>query len=130
MNLMKCKEGRNTFGGAEIFSGGRSLIWLQVLIVIYITCVSTVRTQPGFLSIDCGSNVSYTDSSGIYWETDDQYISTGSNVNIALDNINTYPLINEQQVGTARIFNIERSRNCYVLPVISGNTYLVRTTFY
>ncbi|CAM6113119.1 unnamed protein product [Calypogeia fissa] len=120
-------------GGVEISGGRSSLIWRQVLIITFIGYVSTVTTQeipPGFLSIDCGSNESYTDSAGIYWETDDKYVSTGSNVNIALDNTPTYPFFNEQQVGTARIFNIERSRNCYVLPVISGNTYLVRTTFF
>lgn len=84
----------------------------------------------GFLSIDCGSDTNYLDSkTGIYWVTDDDYISTGTNIkNITVESYD--PIPNSGQVGTLRYFNASRSRNCYVVPVEPNASYLVRPTFF
>lgn len=81
----------------------------------------------GFLSIDCGSTVNYTDAlTGIDWVTDQGYVTTG---------INTAPVSktasspeNLTQIWDNRFFP-ERQKNCYTLPTEIWSTYLIRTTF-
>jgi hypothetical protein len=109
---------------------GRISIWIDALFIIFIGGISTATGQNGFLSIDCGSDVSYTDNNtGIFWETDANYTSTGRNIkNITVPRIDS--LWNPKQDATLRYFNDPRSRDCYVLPVQSGETYLIRATFF
>ncbi|BFI23752.1 hypothetical protein MPTK2_1g05090 [Marchantia polymorpha subsp. ruderalis] len=94
-----------------------------------VLCLSAVLViaQPGFLSIDCGSTVNYTDAlTGIDWVTDQGYVTTG---------INTAPVSktasspeNLTQIWDNRFFP-ERQKNCYTLPTEIWSTYLIRTTF-
>ncbi|CAM6091586.1 unnamed protein product [Calypogeia fissa] len=115
----------------EIFRGGRSLMWLEIVLLLWFPYVYTVESQIGFLSIDCGSDVSYTDNeTGIFWHTDDGFISTGTNVKITDVHSDYGPLLDSGQVGTLRLFDDSNSLHCYSLPVISQETYLVRGTFF
>lgn len=86
----------------------------------------------GFVSIDCGSAESYRDNNTkIFWETDPAYnVTTGRNVkDISVPDNDT--LLNRGQLTTVRYFDDPTtSRDCYVLPVQSGETYLVRPTFF
>ncbi|CAM6085416.1 unnamed protein product [Calypogeia fissa] len=116
--------------GAFRSRAARSFVRLQIMILMCFPYVSTVISQRGFLSIDCGSEVSYCDSeTGILWETDEDFISAGKNVNIT-DVPSDYPILNRRQVETLRIFDGSTSSHCYKLPVIPEETYLVRGTFF
>ncbi|CAM6111356.1 unnamed protein product [Calypogeia fissa] len=116
----------------RILYPGRNFIWVQALLVICIAWISTVTGQEGFLSIDCGSDQDYYDvATGIYWVTDTGYTSTGRNINnIKVSGGNGTPIPNKLQSQNMRYFDDLRSRDCYVLPVLSGETYLVRGTFF
>lgn len=90
-----------------------------------------VSVIAGYLSIDCGSDVNYTDSTtGIHWVTDANYISTGKNYAQNGSVGSNDPLVNKRQAETLRYFPEGRSRDCYVLPMTPGRTYLIRATFY
>lgn len=85
------------------------------------------------MSIDCGSDRNYTDSStGIFWTTDSAYTSTGKNVPVQVKDAQSVAILNQRQVGTARLFTeaFKFKRNCYNLTVQTGETYLLRATFY
>lgn len=85
----------------------------------------------GFLSIDCGSDRNYTDkSTGIVWASDAGYISAGRSVPVQINDSAGVAVLNQGQVGTARIFESPLEKNGYVLPVQMGETYLLRLTFY
>lgn len=76
----------------------------------------------GFISIDCGLNTAtYTDSNNITWVPDTGYIFTGQN----LDYIAAYTT----PLRSLRYFPEERSKDCYALPAIPNNTYMVRVNF-
>ncbi|CAM6093584.1 unnamed protein product [Calypogeia fissa] len=88
-----------------------------------------VVAQPGYISIDCGSTVNYTDpTTGVAWVTDEGYIS---NPNLGINQAVTVLLQadNYQQITTARYFKLGRRKNCYVLPVAHNNSYMIRATF-
>ncbi|CAM6129476.1 unnamed protein product [Calypogeia fissa] len=114
----------------KILEEEKSPHWLWCLLVICIaSSVSPVKSQAGFISIDCGSNESYTDNvTGIQWSTDDAFISTGKNVDNLFVESNTS--LNERQVGSLKFFDTSRSKNCYSVAVQSGQTYVIRATFY
>ncbi|CAM6021721.1 unnamed protein product [Sphagnum balticum] len=80
--------------------------------------------QTGFISIDCGSTTPYTDANNISWVPDTTYISTGQNYNaqdVASNESST--------LKTLRYFPENQAKNCYVLPVIFNQTYLIRASF-
>ncbi|CAM6099708.1 unnamed protein product [Calypogeia fissa] len=116
--------------------GPRRFLRILLLLVICMASAPTVLCQPGFLSIDCGSDNNYTDKeTGIFWETDYNYISTGRNLetlvqNYPPDHPQLPPMVNQLQAGTIRYFDEPLSRDCYVLPVQQRETYLLRLTFY
>ncbi|CAM6092671.1 unnamed protein product [Calypogeia fissa] len=117
---------------------GKKRFRLQLLLIIYMACASTVVCkQPGYLSIDCGSDKNYIDNeTGIFWETDTDYISTGKNIETLVKDpppnqaSQLPPFVNKVQAGTMRYFDDPRSRDCYVLPVRRTKNYLLRITFY
>lgn len=81
------------------------------------------------LSIDCGSNVSYNDTTGLPWVPDDAYIATGRNgPNLTVQS--SQIIVNGRQAQSLRYFDDGRRRSCYVLPVTPLNTYLIRPTFF
>ncbi|CAM6112765.1 unnamed protein product [Calypogeia fissa] len=114
--------------------GPRRFLQILLLLVICMASGPNVLCQPGFLSIDCGSDNNYTDNeTGIFWETDYNYTSTGRNLETLVQNYapdQPQPMVNQLQAGTIRYFDEPRSRDCYVLPVQQRETYLLRLTFY
>jgi hypothetical protein len=92
------------------------------LLFVYIP--SLTRAQPGFISIDCGSNSTYTDSNSITWVPDTGYIFTGRNFS---------PLqfrgLPRNSLLSLRYFPEDRTKHCYNLPANRSQTYMVRATF-
>lgn len=80
--------------------------------------------QDGFLSISCGGNTSYIDSSKISWVPDGEYVSTG--------NITTVKYIEGTSTSSVpiRYFPNTQGRQCYKLPVNNvSSLVLVRAHF-
>ncbi|XP_021749773.1 LOW QUALITY PROTEIN: probable LRR receptor-like serine/threonine-protein kinase At4g29180 [Chenopodium quinoa] len=90
--------------------------------------LTDARDVTGFISIDCGTNASYTDSStALYYTTDEQYIDSGINMDILpehkIENL-------QQQLTNVRSFP-EGTKNCYTLKPSQGKgrNYLIRAYF-
>lgn len=82
-------------------------------------------SQTGFISLDCGGTMSYNDSAGIQWITDDDYIDAGQNSTVP----NVAGVTTSIQMNTLRKFP-ERNKNCYeITPLQIGTKYLLRATF-
>ncbi|XP_057519715.1 probable LRR receptor-like serine/threonine-protein kinase At4g29180 isoform X2 [Amaranthus tricolor] len=84
--------------------------------------------RPGFISIDCGSNTSYTEeSTTLNYTTDADYIDTGVNFDVSekYKSSGLTPLL-----YTVRSFP-EGNKNCYTLRQAQGRDtkYLIRTYF-
>jgi hypothetical protein len=76
----------------------------------------------GFISIDCGlSGAAYTDANNITWVPDTGYTFTGQNFDLVTSDTKT--------LQSLRYFPEGRSKDCYVLPAIQNNTYMVRVYF-
>ncbi len=76
----------------------------------------------GFISIDCGlSAAAYTDANNITWVPDTGYTFTGQNFDLVTSDIKT--------LQSLRYFPEGRSKDCYVLPAIPNNTYMIRVYF-
>jgi hypothetical protein len=76
----------------------------------------------GFISIDCGlSAAAYTDANNITWVPDTGYTFTGQNFDLVTSDIKT--------LQSLRYFPEGRSKDCYVLPAIPSNTYMIRVYF-
>jgi hypothetical protein len=76
----------------------------------------------GFISIDCGLNTAtYNDSNNITWVPDTGYIFTGQNLDLIPSDTKT--------LQSLRYFPQNRSKDCYVLPAIPNNTYMIRVNF-
>eukprot|EP00253_Pinus_taeda_P004712 PITA_04712 len=69
--------------------------------------------------------MSYNDSAGIQWITDDEYIDAGQNSTVP----NVAGVTTSIQMNTLRKFP-ERNKNCYeITPLQIGTKYLLRATF-
>ncbi len=76
----------------------------------------------GFISIDCGlSAAGYTHANNITWVPDTNYTFTGQNFDLVTSDTKT--------LQSLRYFPEGRSKDCYVLPAIPNNTYMVRVYF-
>jgi hypothetical protein len=76
----------------------------------------------GFISIDCGlTAAAYTDANNITWVPDTGYTFTGQNFDLVTSDTKT--------LQSLRYFPEGRSKDCYVLPAIQSNTYMVRANF-
>ncbi|KAJ7528777.1 hypothetical protein O6H91_15G019400 [Diphasiastrum complanatum] len=84
---------------------------------------SIVALQSGFISLSCGGQSNFTDENGIFWIPDSQYIQTG--VSASLNNS-----LLDKSIQHVRYFPGPRNKSCYVLPVASSTTYIVRARFY
>ncbi|CAM6082312.1 unnamed protein product [Calypogeia fissa] len=114
----------------EIVHRGMTSNLLNILLIICIACISTVKSQDGFLSIDCGNNTSYVNNAtGIFWVPNAGYISTGRNID-SINILSFDPIPNRGQVNSLRYFDDPACRDCYVLPVEVNETYLVRATWF
>ncbi|GMH10103.1 hypothetical protein Nepgr_011944 [Nepenthes gracilis] len=84
--------------------------------------LSTEAQMPGFVSLDCGGNRSFTDELGLQWVSDDQFIY-GETAYISASNET------RRQYMTLRFFPADDRKYCYTLNVTSRTRYLVRATF-
>ncbi|KAF8012171.1 hypothetical protein BT93_I0334 [Corymbia citriodora subsp. variegata] len=92
--------------------------------------VLVVQAQrPGFISIDCGAPNEYTDEIlNITYQMDDEFISSGKNMQIFEDLIDSERI---QFLNNVRIFP-DGTRNCYTLRPEQGKniTYYIRASFW
>ncbi|KAG6606735.1 putative LRR receptor-like serine/threonine-protein kinase, partial [Cucurbita argyrosperma subsp. sororia] len=84
------------------------------------------QSQQGFISIDCGSNSSYTEPiTGLNYVPDSEFINTGIITSLpsssGLSNV-------QKQLWNLRSFP-QGTRNCYNVPVKVGTKYLIRASF-
>ncbi|XP_073008266.1 putative leucine-rich repeat receptor-like serine/threonine-protein kinase At2g19230 [Typha latifolia] len=106
-------------------------LWCRSLLLGVLLAAVQVHGQSptieGFISIDCGATSNSSDSiTGIPYTTDDQFIETGTNHNVASNYIDSSI---RKQYTTVRSFP-EGDRNCYTLqPAIQGYKYLLRAGF-
>ncbi|KAF4370270.1 hypothetical protein G4B88_012954 [Cannabis sativa] len=93
-----------------LFSG----FWVLALSVI----------KDGFLSLSCGGTSNYTDSSGVLWIPDSDYISLG-NITTIKYNQNSFTT-----TVSARYFPVFKSRKCYRIPLKNTSSLvLIRAKF-
>ncbi|KAJ6755991.1 TYROSINE KINASE DOMAIN PROTEIN [Salix purpurea] len=76
----------------------------------------------GFLSLDCGGPVNFTDALGLSWTSDVNFIY-GEVANISVANER------RKQYTTVRHFPADSRKYCYRLDVTSRARYLLRATF-
>ncbi|KAL6958662.1 DNA helicase [Sarracenia purpurea var. burkii] len=91
------------------------------LLLLLLLGASTAQ-MPGFISLDCGGRVNFTDALGLTWTPDDQLLY-GETTNISVANETM------QQYKTLRYFPANDRKYCYTLKVKSRTRYLVRVTF-
>ncbi|PHT38332.1 putative LRR receptor-like serine/threonine-protein kinase [Capsicum baccatum] len=91
--------------------------WFEVESCLLVKCA-------GFLSLSCGGNTTYVDSSNITWTPDGAYISVG--------NMTTVDFLEDSSSSTlpVRFFPDSPIRNCYKIPLKNvSSLVLVRTQF-
>lgn len=78
--------------------------------------------NPGFVSLDCGGKVNFTDELGLRWTADDK---------LSFGETSTISVVNEtrKQYTTLRHFPADSRKYCYTLNVVSRTRYLLRATF-
>uniref|UniRef100_A0A0D9XN34 Protein kinase domain-containing protein n=1 Tax=Leersia perrieri TaxID=77586 RepID=A0A0D9XN34_9ORYZ len=97
------------------------LLHLQLFLLF-----SFSTAQPGFISLDCGGDVDYTDGIGIQWTSDAKFVSGGQKANLLVQN---EVLQQQQQYSTVRSFPADNRKYCYTMNVRNRTRYLVRATF-
>ncbi|CAM6082277.1 unnamed protein product [Calypogeia fissa] len=110
---------------------------VKLLLVVALFCSGAVRangqgTIGEFISIDCGSSASYTDSLGLYWTNDSGYIPIGENgvVTTTYANLGGDQSQNIRKLSTIRYFPQVRKKYCYVIPeALDKTVYLIRAMF-
>ncbi|KAG6550962.1 hypothetical protein Mapa_007577 [Marchantia paleacea] len=120
--------GIRSSSSARLRANNMGAMWCLLLGVSIVSTLQVSSAQPGFISIDCGTNGNYTDPvTNITWTGDDGYIWTGS----SSANLPTGLMLqeNKKQMSSLRFFDDSRTKHCYVLPVQSNGTYLVRAMF-
>uniref|UniRef100_A0A0D3H5V4 Protein kinase domain-containing protein n=1 Tax=Oryza barthii TaxID=65489 RepID=A0A0D3H5V4_9ORYZ len=92
-------------------------------IVVLAAASPAIGQLPGFLSIDCGLEAKYSGYKdtdlGIVYVSDGPYIDTGENHQVSGDSTTRRPYLTLRRFPTGE-------RNCYALPTVSGDKYLVR----
>ncbi|XP_024540395.1 probable LRR receptor-like serine/threonine-protein kinase At1g67720 isoform X1 [Selaginella moellendorffii] len=77
-----------------------------------------------YINIDCGGAIGFTDSRGQAWVRDAGFTSTGAVARVSIAN-------SSQELGSLRYFpDGYDEKSCYEVPVVLGNKYLVRATFF
>ncbi|KAL2641537.1 hypothetical protein R1flu_009124 [Riccia fluitans] len=104
------------------------LIYSSVLLTLYLSLQAFLGSNAqltDFLSIDCGATNPYNDVQlGLKWETDDNYIKTG--VTKRMKEAQDFP----KQLYSYRSFPSRSNKNCYIMPVITHTTYLLRVRLF
>ncbi|XP_022997843.1 LRR receptor-like serine/threonine-protein kinase IOS1 isoform X1 [Cucurbita maxima] len=84
------------------------------------------QTQQGFISIDCGSNSSYTEpATGINYVSDSNYVQTGLAITLPPSRRSSTL---QKQLWSLRSFP-DGTRNCYTIKLKLGTKYLIRASF-
>ncbi|KAL3685575.1 hypothetical protein R1sor_003597 [Riccia sorocarpa] len=114
--------------------GARGIRVAAKLLHLVILCFGLLQraaAQGDFTSIDCGSTVSYTDSLGIKWDTDGNYISTGQNavINMKQANVGAVDALNTNALQTLRYFPGPASKHCYDIKLVADQIFLIRLAF-
>ncbi|GJM96028.1 hypothetical protein PR202_ga12832 [Eleusine coracana subsp. coracana] len=95
------------------------------LFCLLIPSVLVLGQQPGFLSIDCGLDATYSGykdpNRGIFYVSDEPYVDAGENHMVAAE----YQGPDNRYLQTLRSFP-SGLRNCYSLPTKTGDKYIVR----
>ncbi|XP_038904091.1 probable LRR receptor-like serine/threonine-protein kinase At1g67720 isoform X1 [Benincasa hispida] len=94
---------------------------LLLLLLLFLFDVSFAQ-MPGFVSLDCGGQESFTDDIGLEWVPDTQVLF-GEAINISVANET------RKQYMTLRHFPADSRKYCYALNVTTRTRYLLRTTF-
>ncbi|KAL0555514.1 hypothetical protein IC582_009462 [Cucumis melo] len=94
---------------------------LLLLLLLFLFDVSFAQ-MPGFVSLDCGGQESFTDDIGLEWDPDTQ-VRFGEAINISVANET------RKQYMTLRHFPADSRKYCYSLNVTSRTRYLLRATF-
>ncbi|KAB5552429.1 hypothetical protein DKX38_009740 [Salix brachista] len=97
--------------------GSRLLLLFSLLLFAHAS-----SAQPGFLSLDCGGPVNFTDDLGLSWTSDFNF-SYGAVASISVANET------RKQYTTVRHFPADSRKYCYRLDVTSRTRYLLRATF-
>uniref|UniRef100_A0A1D1ZCT3 Uncharacterized protein At1g24485 n=1 Tax=Anthurium amnicola TaxID=1678845 RepID=A0A1D1ZCT3_9ARAE len=84
--------------------------------------LSSIDDTSSWLSIDCGASTESFDDDLLTWETDDEYIFTGMNIDVSHSQT-------RKEMNTLRFFPAGKG-NCYVLPWSSEDKVLLRAGFY
>ena len=107
----------------------RSVFSLLPLLLFFV-CMPPIGLTPcfsGFISIDCGSNSSYTEpATGINYVSDSNYVETGLAITLPSSSYSGTLL---QQLRSLRSFP-NGTRNCYNIQVKLGIKYLIRASFF
>ncbi|GAB4856734.1 hypothetical protein Ancab_014648 [Ancistrocladus abbreviatus] len=98
------------------------LLWFLIFFSVSLLNTFTDAQMPGFVSLDCGGEESFTDELGLQWVPDNQFIY-GEVANISVSNET------RKQYMTLRHFPADERKYCYTLNVTSRTRYLVRATF-
>ncbi|XP_022944529.1 probable LRR receptor-like serine/threonine-protein kinase At1g67720 isoform X1 [Cucurbita moschata] len=93
----------------------------QFLFLLFLFDVSFAQ-MPGFVSLDCGGQESFTDDIGLEWVPDTQ-VRFGEAINLSVANET------RKQYRTLRHFPADSRKYCYSLNVTSRTRYLLRATF-
>ncbi|KAL2653619.1 hypothetical protein R1flu_021747 [Riccia fluitans] len=111
--------------------GGMAAAKLLCMALVFWGFLRQAAAQEGFISIDCGSTDSYTDSLGIAWVGDRRYTSSGANAAIDIKKANLGPdaSTDRRKLQTLRYFPEPVGKFCYDLTVEASGKYLIRMTF-
>ncbi|RDY01212.1 putative LRR receptor-like serine/threonine-protein kinase, partial [Mucuna pruriens] len=92
------------------------------LLLLLSSSFSSAQIMQGFVSLDCGGTVKFTDEIGLQWTPDDK---------LTRGEISTISVANEtrKQYTTLRHFPADSKKYCYTLDVVSRTRYLLRATF-
>ncbi|ERN12669.1 hypothetical protein AMTR_s00025p00244550 [Amborella trichopoda] len=96
---------------------------LSLFFIWFIALPAFLNAQSPGLLLDCGAPRP-TSEAGLQWLPDSDFINTGNTTSLSTPHIRT-------TLSSLRYFPDTKARKfCYVLPVIKGARYLVRTTFF
>ncbi|KAL6642067.1 hypothetical protein ACP70R_020248 [Stipagrostis hirtigluma subsp. patula] len=108
---------------ASAFAAAALLLHFHFLLQLLLL-LSPSAAQPGFISLDCGGADDHTDSIGIQWTSDANFISGGQTAQLLVQND-----LQKQQFTTVRYFPADSRKYCYTMNVRNRTRYLVRASF-
>ncbi|KAF5750353.1 LRR receptor-like serine/threonine-protein kinase [Tripterygium wilfordii] len=96
---------------------------ISSLIIFFVLLLmdGSYAQMPGFVSLDCGGNESFTDLLGLEWTPDSIVYGETATVSVANET--------RKQYMTLRHFPADSRKYCYTLNVTSRTRYLIRASF-